>query len=479
MKFFLISFLLFFTTINIAHAAISLTVNLSENVVVTGTPRLQLNIGGVTRFAPYVSGSGTSVLTFSYDVVVPDFDRDGLALVSPLDLNGGTIRDLSGNNANLTFVPPNTSGVLVQSYTSAWTTSPIDATNETSAAFNIIGAPITGATYNYTITSSGGGGSVTGSGTISANPHPVTGINVSTLPAGTLTVSVTVTNATGTGNAKTATVTTSPFVGILDSLPASAAAYSVRRLRSAYTASLIRVRRSSDNTEQDIGFTIGGNLNTTALTTFCGANSCFIRTWYDQSGNARNATQTTNANQPRIVNAGTLEVFNTRPTLNWIRTNSNYMLTGYVFSMSQVSVNYAFKANSLNAAQLFDIRDVGGSPLIDCAGTDGFAGRRRNDSNSIISTTTHTNRNTIPHVTTKTYDGTNIISYLDGGDSRVVASGGATTGPFRIGIGTNGLSLGLNIFDGNISEFTYFNSSLSTTDRQTLEGNQKTYFGTP
>jgi len=459
---------------------IPFTVNLSENVVVTGSPRLQLDIGGVTRYAPYASGSGTNALSFAYPVVAPDFDRNGITLVSPLDLNGGTIRDLNGNDANLTFTAPNSSGVLVQSYTVAWTTSPINATNETAAAFNILNAPTTATTYNYTITSSGGGGSVTGSGSVTANPQSVTGVNVSSLPAGTLTLSVTVTNGTGTGNAKTNTVS-GAFTGILDSLPATAATYSVRRLRSAYTGPLIRVRRSSDNTEQDIGPTLGGNLNTTTLTTFCGANSCFVTTWYDQSGNANNATQTTNANQPRIVNAGVVETFNSRAGINWISAQSHHFLTGYVFSLSTATISTVFKPNSLVLAQLFDIRSNGsGNPLIDCGGTDGFAVRRRNDGNTLVLTSTHTNRNTSAHVTTKTYDGTTISSYLDGGDLRTATSTSTTAlGTFRMGIGTNGLTPTINFYNGYMGELIYMTSVLSTTDRQTLEGDQKTYYGTP
>jgi len=58
------------------------------------------------------------------------------------------------------------------------------------------------------------------------------------------------------------------FTGILDEFTGAAAAYSVRRLSSTYTDGLIRVRRSSDDTEQDIGFDSNGDLDTTALTTF-------------------------------------------------------------------------------------------------------------------------------------------------------------------------------------------------------------------
>lgn len=94
---------------------------------------------------------------------------------------------------------------------------------------------------------------------------------------------------------------------LLDTYSGAAAAYSLRKLRTAYTGSAIRVRRSNDNTEQNIGFTSAGDLDTASLKTFVGANSGFVTTWYDQSGNARNATQTTATNQPRIVNAGTVE----------------------------------------------------------------------------------------------------------------------------------------------------------------------------
>jgi 3D (Asp-Asp-Asp) domain-containing protein len=92
---------------------------------------------------------------------------------------------------------------------------------------------------------------------------------------------------------------------LLDLYPNAAAAYSVRKLRTAYTGNAIRVRRSSDNTEQDIGF-VSGNLDTTALTSFCSGTNGFVTTWYDQSGNGRNATQTTAANQPQIVSSGSV-----------------------------------------------------------------------------------------------------------------------------------------------------------------------------
>lgn len=80
----------------------------------------------------------------------------------------------------------------------------------------------------------------------------------------------------------------------------------LRKRRSAYTGACLRVRRSSDNAEQDIGFS-GWWVDEAALLSFIGANSGFVTTLYDQSGNGRHWTQTTAANQPRVVNAGVFD----------------------------------------------------------------------------------------------------------------------------------------------------------------------------
>ena len=82
------------------------------------------------------------------------------------------------------------------------------------------------------------------------------------------------------------------FVGALDPYPNADAVYCVYRLYSSYTGSLLRVRRSSDNTEQDIGYDSNGYLDTASLLAFVGANDGFVTTWYDQSGNSNDATQT-------------------------------------------------------------------------------------------------------------------------------------------------------------------------------------------
>ncbi|OFW88787.1 MAG: hypothetical protein A3B66_04830 [Alphaproteobacteria bacterium RIFCSPHIGHO2_02_FULL_46_13] len=97
-----------------AATSLPLTINLSDAVTVTGTPRIAVNVDGTTRYATYTSGSGTSALTFTYSMVAGDVDLDGITVSSPIDLNGGTITDLAGNNLSpLTFTPPNTTNVKI------------------------------------------------------------------------------------------------------------------------------------------------------------------------------------------------------------------------------------------------------------------------------------------------------------------------------------------------------------------------------
>lgn len=78
--------------------------------------------------------------------------------------------------------------------------------------------------------------------------------------------------------------------------------YSLRLIRSNYTGNCLKVRRSSDNGELDIGF-VGGYLDTATLLTHCGAGDGFVTTWYDQIA-SENLVQATADSQPKIVSGG-------------------------------------------------------------------------------------------------------------------------------------------------------------------------------
>jgi Alpha-L-arabinofuranosidase B, catalytic len=97
---------------------------------------------------------------------------------------------------------------------------------------------------------------------------------------------------------------------LLDQFPnLNGVAYSLRRLDKDYVGSAIRVRRLSDNQQQDIGFSPHGYLNTSQLSSFVSSQNIWttndfrITRWYDQSGNNNFLENTAESEQPKISNS--------------------------------------------------------------------------------------------------------------------------------------------------------------------------------
>lgn len=93
----------------------------------------------------------------------------------------------------------------------------------------------------------------------------------------------------------------------LDAVGSALVAFGMRKLRSAYAGNCVEVTRSSDNGSANAGFTSEGDLDEAAIATHVGANNGTIRTWYDQSGNSRNATNSTVSEQPTLVSSGVVK----------------------------------------------------------------------------------------------------------------------------------------------------------------------------
>lgn len=92
---------------------ITILVDFSEEVYISGTPQLELKIGNANRKIDYKRGSGGSRLEFDYTVHAGDFSSDlDYSSTASLTLNGGTILDLAGNVANLTLPAPGATNSL-------------------------------------------------------------------------------------------------------------------------------------------------------------------------------------------------------------------------------------------------------------------------------------------------------------------------------------------------------------------------------
>ena len=88
-------------------------VNFDEPVIVSGVPQLTLETGSDDQVVDYVSGSGSSTLSFNYTVQSGDTSSDlDYVSTSALALNSGSIKDGAGNAATLTLPSPGTAGSL-------------------------------------------------------------------------------------------------------------------------------------------------------------------------------------------------------------------------------------------------------------------------------------------------------------------------------------------------------------------------------
>ena len=266
----------------------------------------------------------------------------------------------------------------------------------------------------------------------------------------------------------------------LDTLTA-AAAYSTRKLRTAYAGSAIRVRRSNDNLEADIGFS-GNALDTAALTAHVGANSGFITTWYDQSGNGRNVTNATTGQQPRIVNAGTIEVIGTKPAVRSRFSGLTLLFntSPFMYAAGAVTISAVVDAEATQTQTAAIVGEEGaGTPFYyplqrtSSGDLDQAQFLLRNDAGTNVVANGNVAQNAwdqTNRVVTFRDTGSNYEGFLNGtrdGNTAYTRTGVLTLTQFRVGLQ----------FDGRTSEIIIFTSALSDADMNTVIASQGGEYG--
>jgi len=257
---------------------------------------------------------------------------------------------------------------------------------------------------------------------------------------------------------------------ILDTLAvAPTNVYSMRKLLSAYSGNAIRVRRSSDNTEQDIGFS-SNILDTTTLLSFVGAGTGYVVTWYDQSGNNRDLTQTTQSQQAIIVSSGILVVNNGVPYMTYpsggiMFTSTNFSWGGTV-CMSAVAWTSASSYRRLvnvGTDNLCFFGSVSGNAAVFVGTGTGW-----NDVNANVTSVAVTS----PSVMSFVNNGATLRPFTNGTTHTTKNGATITVGSQVLGLGT----FSTQDWSGRVAELIAW-QGLSTTDRRTLEVDQGTYYG--
>lgn len=270
------------------------------------------------------------------------------------------------------------------------------------------------------------------------------------------------------------------FTGLLDTYSGAAAAYSLRKLRGAYSGAAARVRRSSDNTEQNIGFDLNGNLDEAALTAFVGSGNGYVTTWYDQSGNARNMVQETTTSQPRIVNSGTIDKVNNKVALF---SSSSSWLYSYSLAANLAGNNPSLSAfgvvkvdNNGRQDYIFEITAEYGNPEY----AQWVCGHNYTTFYSFVfdevGTLNLQDYSGIPINAQKnlsvTYDGSELTIYYGSLYNYNIVSG---MGYLDLQIAQIGRRYGTGL-EGSFQEMIFYKSS-QVSNRSGISSNQTTYFG--
>ncbi|MFY7886083.1 MAG: beta strand repeat-containing protein, partial [Dolichospermum sp.] len=320
------------------------------------------------------------------------------------------------------------------------------------------------ATTTYTVTGTNGNGCVnTANITITVNPLPVISISpsVTTLCDGypvTLTASGANTYSwlNAGGNA--------PFLDQVSSTATLKLAAGLHKLRSAYSGAAIRIRRSSDNSEADFGFS-GNDLDVASISTFIGAGTAFVRTLYDQSGNGNHLSQTSTGSQPTL----TLSGLNGKPVIHTNTAQNIFTSTNFP---APFSVVYAARQTGGTRGRV--LADIGGNWLLGWWG--GWRGSAHfggwvSPGGGVASASGDNN----VYVYTGTGTGSNSSFVYQNGISITANSAGGNAGPN--GLTMNRWQNSSEPSDADFTDLIEFNSVLSTLDRGIIENGIGAYYG--
>jgi len=317
------------------------TVNFSENVTVTGTPRIALTLDtGGTVYANYLSGTGTSAAVFRYTVQSGNLDSTGVA-VGALTLNSGTIKDAANNDATLTLNGLGaTTAVLVDAVTPTFV----------SAATNSGGTKVI-LTYNEALsatTAAAGAFAVTTGG----SSNTVTAVTTSGS-----TVELTLTTAVTNGQTVTVAYT-DPTTGNDANATQDSAGNDAATLSAQSVTNNVPVPATApvlDATKSPTLGTVAANL--TAPTNGSTTGSVLVNSLIDHGGSLNNYTDANNDLAGIAITGvnsnGTL-YYSTNGGTSWAQLTGTVSATSALTLAADANTRVYFKPNAGYAGTLSD-----------------------------------------------------------------------------------------------------------------------------
>jgi hypothetical protein len=198
----------------------------------------------------------------------------------------------------------------------------------------------------------------------------------------------------------------------------------------------------------------------------------FVETWYDQSGNSNDVTQSTASKQPKIVNAGSLVTVNSRACINFDGTDD--FLNKATYTQGALSQpNTAFTVAKLDAytntnRKIFDGDESTARNMLFLQDTGGgrfayFAGNVRNTGEA---------GDADQHLFSAFYSASSSILRIDGTQKDTGNAGSNSMNGIVIAANHN---TAYNFWDGDIQELIIYNSN-ETSNFTALETNINSHY---
>jgi hypothetical protein len=267
----------------------------------------------------------------------------------------------------------------------------------------------------------------------------------------------------------------------------AAAAYSLRKVKSDYTGPAVRIRRESDDIDADVAFdtndtvsndsivteVISGNQST--LQAFISGTNAAVAIWYDQSGNSKNATQTTDANQPLIAESGSLHTDDGKPALKFNGTSHRLELSAKA-TIANTSIFSAFRSNNNTQDSVLFHLAVNASNAVsiglgDLATRTELGSRLRVGGSNVVEVGDNTFTSTSQSLLSYIASSSAAKMFVDSTEETNTVQARTSGGNSRIG----GRGDDDKFFNGDISEIILFDSD-QTNNRFKIESNINNHY---
>ena len=256
------------------------------------------------------------------------------------------------------------------------------------------------------------------------------------------------------------------------------AAYSVRKLRTAYTGPAMKVQDTVGGSTQDIYFDVNNNIDGAAIISYGGSNDVLVVTWYDQSGNSNDAEQPSSGLRPKIYDgtSGELVKENGKSALNFdgAGTSGDMLVTSQSVTIGSQRNDFSVVTYDSNSA-VFNTDNVNSGRFAqNIRSRGGTLGFETNGSAVSLPPTSNLQLN-IRHIAAAELNGTALSVYGSGTQNGTTLQPSQRTGSSRIAIGTQYSTQWQNPLDGRLQELITYQQNKSSF-RTSIESNIGDYF---